>query len=74
MIARTSPAINGERSNIGAGTSNRGIKPKYLFNHLAQYSADDIKIKNPQKPYSKEGKAAIKSIKEIKKVLIFPLA
>ena len=35
MIARTNPAINGERSKIGAGTSKNGIKPKYLLSSFA---------------------------------------
>ncbi|CAB4683645.1 unannotated protein [freshwater metagenome] len=30
MIAKTKPAINGDRVNTGAGISKIGIKPKYL--------------------------------------------
>ena len=73
-MARTSPAINGERSNIGVGTSNNGMKPKYLFNNFAQYSADYMKMKKPQNPKSNDGKAAIKSITEIRNFLTLPFA
>ena len=74
MMARTNPAINGERSNIGVGTSKIGMKPRYLLINFAQYSAEDIKIKNPQKPKSNEGNAAIRSMTEIRNFLIFPFA
>jgi hypothetical protein len=74
MIASTRPAINGERSKIGVGTSKNGIKPKYLVISFAQYSADDIKTKNPQKPKRSEGKAAIKSMTEIRNFFTLPFA
>jgi hypothetical protein len=74
MIARTSPAMNGERSKIGVGTSKIGIKPRYLFMSFAQYSAEDINTKKPQKPKRSDGKAAIKSITEIRNFLTFPFA
>ena len=62
MIARTTPATNGDRVKTGADTSNSGTQPKYLCNSFAQYSAEGIKTFNPQRPKSIEGKAAIKSI------------
>ena len=74
MMASTRPAINGERSKIGVGTSKNGIKPKYLFINFAQYSADDIKTKKPQKPKRSEGKAAIKSMTEMRNFLTRPFA
>ena len=74
MIARTMPAINGERSKIGAGTSKIGIKPKYLLRSFAQYSALPIKTIKPQKPKSNDGNAAIRSISETNNFLTEPLA
>jgi hypothetical protein len=74
MIARTSPAIKGERVKTGAGTSNTGIQSKYLFNNFAQYSALGIRIAKPQRPKRIDGKAAIRSINEIRNVRIFEVA
>jgi hypothetical protein len=74
MTANTNPAINGERSKTGAGKSKMGINPRYLLISLAQYSADDIKTINAQKPKSKEGNAAIKSITDIRNFFSFPFA
>ena len=70
MIANTTPAMNGDLvKNLGS-TSKKGIKPKYLLINFAQYSALGIRTNNPQKPKRIDGKAAIKSITDIKKFLI----
>ena len=68
MIASTRPAINGERSKIGVGTSKNGIKPKYLFINFAQYSADDMKAMgavNEVVPHADLEKVALEWAKEI---------
>jgi hypothetical protein len=74
MIARTTPAINGDLSNIGAGTLKKGRNPKYLLRSLAQYSALSINIKKPQNPYNNDGKAAMRSISDTRNFLTAPLA
>ena len=62
MIARTTPATNGERVKKYGFTSKRGIQPKYLFISFPQYSTLGIKTKKPQIPKRMEGKAAIMSM------------
>jgi hypothetical protein len=74
MIASTNPAIKGDRSKIGTGTSKRGMKPRYLLSNFAQYSALPIKTMKPQKPNKRDGNAAIKSIIDTRNFLTVPRA
>ena len=62
MIARTKPAINGERETYGSGNLKSGIQPKYFVRSFAQYSAEPSRTKNPQSPNKTDGNAAIRSI------------
>jgi hypothetical protein len=45
---------------MGAGTSNKGMKLKYLLRSFAQYSPLLIKTMKAQKPKSNDGNAANK--------------
>ena len=70
MMARTTPATNGERVKTGAETSKSGTKPRYLCNNFAQYSALGIKTFKPHNPKRIEGNAAIRSTTVTKKPLM----